>query len=109
MPVEGLVIGVNKGGLEVAVGEVRAFCPTSQVDVRPGGKLDDLVGQRLTFRVTEVKERNVVLSRRAMLEEELKAKARRAAQDARGGQGAQGPGGDVQAFGAFVDLGGLEG
>jgi len=37
LPVEGLVIGVNKGGLEIAVGEVRAFCPQSQVDVRPSG------------------------------------------------------------------------
>ncbi len=75
IPIEGLVIAVNKGGIEVAVGDVRAFCPTSQIDVRPVAKPEELVGQRLTFRVTEVRDRNVVLSRRALVEEESKAKA----------------------------------
>lgn len=109
LPVEGLVIGVNKGGLEVAVGEARAFCPMSQVDVRPAGKLDELVGQRLTFRVTEVKERKVVLSRRAILEEENKAKAAELKKTLSVGKVLKGHIVNVQAFGAFVDLGGLEG
>lgn len=109
MPVEGLVIGVNKGGLEVAVGEARAFCPMSQVDVRPAGKLDELVGQRLTFRVTEVKERKVVLSRRAILEEENRAKAAELKKTLEVGKVLKGRIVNVQAFGAFVDLGGLEG
>lgn len=109
LPVEGLVIGVNKGGLEVAVGEARAFCPMSQVDVRPVGKLDELVGQRLTFRVTEVKDRKVVLSRRAILEEENKAKAAELKKSLAVGKVLKGRVVNVQAFGAFVDLGGLEG
>lgn len=109
MPVEGLVLGVNKGGLEVAVGEARAFCPMSQVDVRPMGKLDELVGQRLTFRVTEVKERKVVLSRRAILEEENKAKAAELRKSLAVGKVLKGSIVNVQAFGAFVELGGLEG
>jgi small subunit ribosomal protein S1 len=109
LPVEGLVLGVNKGGLEVAVGEARAFCPMSQVDVRPTGKLDDLVGQRLTFRVTEVKERKVVLSRRAILEEENKAKAVELKKSLAVGKVLKGQVVNVQAFGAFVELGGLEG
>jgi small subunit ribosomal protein S1 len=109
MPVEGLVLGVNKGGLEVAVGEARAFCPMSQVDVRPTGKLDELVGQRLTFRVTEVKDRKVVLSRRALLEEENKAKAAELKKSLAVGKVLKGTVVNVQAFGAFVDLGGLEG
>lgn len=109
LPVEGLVLGVNKGGLEVAVGEARAFCPMSQVDVRPTGKLDELVGQRLTFRVTEVKERKVVLSRRAILEEENKAKAAELKKTLSVGKALKGHIVNVQAFGAFVDLGGLEG
>ena len=109
LPVEGLVIGVNKGGLEVAVGEARAFCPMSQVDVRPVGKLDELVGQRLTFRVTEVKERKVVLSRRAILEEENKAKAAELKKTLAVGKVLKGMIVNVQAFGAFVELGGLEG
>jgi len=109
MPIEGLVVGINKGGLEVAVGEVRAFCPMRQVDVRPVGKADDLLGQRLTFRVTEVKERKVVLSRRAILEEELKAKAAELREKLSVGAVLKGRVVNVQNFGAFVDLGGLEG
>ncbi|MFO0598630.1 MAG: S1 RNA-binding domain-containing protein [Myxococcaceae bacterium] len=108
LPVEGIVISVNKGGLEVAVGDVRAFCPSSQADVRHA-KLEDLVGQRLTFRVTEVKEKNVVLSRRAILEEENKAKAAELKKTLAVGQVLKGRVVNVQAFGAFVDLGGLEG
>lgn len=108
MPVDGLVLAVNKGGLEVAVGDVRAFCPSSQADVRPG-KLDEFVGQRFTFRVTEVKERNVVLSRRALLEEELKAKGAELRKTLEVGKVVKGRVVSVQNFGAFVDLGGLEG
>lgn len=108
LPVEGIVIAVNKGGLEVAVGDVRAFCPTSQVDTRPV-KLEDLVGQRLTFRVTEVKEKNVVLSRRALVEEENKVKAAELKKTLAVGGVVKGRVVNVQAFGAFVDLGGLEG
>ena len=64
LPIEGLVIAVNKGGIEVAIGDIRAFCPTSQIDVRQVSKPEELIGQRLAFRVTEVRDRNVVLSRR---------------------------------------------
>ena len=73
MPVEGLVLAVNKGGFEVAVGDVRAFVPLSQMDLRFVEKPDQFIGERLRFRVTEVRDRNVVLSRRALLEEEQKA------------------------------------
>lgn len=108
LPVEGLVISVNKGGLEVAVGDIRAFCPASQVDVRPV-KMEELVGQRLTFRVTEVKEKNVVLSRRAILDEENKGKAAELKKTLAVGKVLKGRVVNVQAFGAFVDVGGLEG
>lgn len=108
LPVDGLVLSVNKGGLEIAVGDVRAFCPSSQVDVRPV-KLEELVGQRLTFRVTEVKEKNVVLSRRSLVEEENKAKATELKKTLEVGKILKGRVVGVQAFGAFVDLGGLEG
>lgn len=108
LPVDGLVVAVNKGGLEVAVGDVRAFCPARQVDVRQV-KLEDFIGQRLTFRVTEVKERNVVLSRRSILEEENKAKAAELKKSLAVGKVLTGKVVNVQAFGAFVDLGGIEG
>jgi small subunit ribosomal protein S1 len=71
--------------------------------------LEDLVGQRLTFRVTEVKEKNVVLSRRALVEEENKAKAAELKKTLAVGNVVKGRVVGVQAFGAFVDLGGLEG
>ena len=61
MPVEGLVLAVNKGGFEVAVGDARAFVPLSQMDLRFVDKPDQYIGERLRFRVTEVRERNVVL------------------------------------------------
>ncbi|MBL8951533.1 MAG: S1 RNA-binding domain-containing protein, partial [Myxococcaceae bacterium] len=109
IPVEGLVIAVNKGGLEVAVGEVRAFCPSSQVDVRFVGKLEQFLGEKLMFRVTEVKERNVVLSRRSILEEENKAKAEELRKDLAPGKVLKGQVTGVRDFGAFVDIGGLEG
>ncbi len=109
IPVEGLVIAVNKGGLEVAVGEVRAFCPSSQVDVRFVGKLEQFLGEKLMFRVTEVKERNVVLSRRAILEEENKAKAEELRKELAPGKVLKGQVTGVRDFGAFVDIGGLEG
>jgi small subunit ribosomal protein S1 len=111
LPVDGLVTAVNKGGIEVAVGEARAFCPTSQIDVRPmkQADLELLIGQRLTFRVTEVKERNVVLSRRSLLEEEQKAKGAELKKKLVLGMVVRGHVVNVQAFGAFVDLGGLEG
>lgn len=108
LPVDGLVLSVNKGGIEVAIGDVRAFCPSSQVDVRPV-KLEELVGQRLTFRVTEVKEKNVVLSRRSLVEEENKVKAVELKKTLAVGKVMKGRVVGVQAFGAFVDLGGLEG
>jgi small subunit ribosomal protein S1 len=109
LPVEGLVLAVNKGGFEVAVGEARAFVPMSQMDLRFVDKPDQFIGERLKFRVTEVRERKVVLSRRALLEEEQKAlaAATRATLDV--GKVVRGRVTAVRDFGAFVDLGGMEG
>ena len=109
IPIDGLVIAVNKGGIEVAVGDIRAFCPTSQIDVRQVSKPEELIGQRLTFRVTEVRDRNVVLSRRSLIEEEGRAKAAELRKTLEVGKIMRGRIVNVQAFGAFVDLGGIEG
>ncbi len=109
LPIEGLVIAVNKGGIEVAIGDIRAFCPTSQIDVRQVSKPEELIGQRLAFRVTEVRDRNVVLSRRSLIEEEGKAKAAELRKTLEVGKILRGRIVNVQAFGAFVDLGGIEG
>ncbi|MBL8720553.1 MAG: S1 RNA-binding domain-containing protein [Myxococcales bacterium] len=109
LPVEGLVSGMNKGGLEVTVDGVRAFCPAKQVDVR-FAELAQFIGQKLSFLVTQVKEggREVVLSRRALLERE--AEGLRAQLEGKLVPGTTLPGRVVSLrdFGAFVDLGGVE-
>jgi small subunit ribosomal protein S1 len=109
LPVEGLVLAVNKGGFEVAVGEARAFVPMSQMDLRHVDKPDQFIGERLKFRVTELRERKVVLSRRALLEEEQKALAATTRANLDVGKVLRGRVTAVREFGAFVDLGGIEG
>lgn len=109
MPVEGLVLSVNKGGFEIAVGDIRAFCPISQMDIRFVDKPDQFVGEKHQFRVTEVREKNVVLSRRALLEEEQKKLAEETRKTLTVGKVVKGRVTGVRDFGAFVDLGGLEG
>ena len=109
MPVEGMVLSVNKGGVEVAIGDVRAFCPISQLDIRFVEKPDQFIGEKLTFRVTEVRERNVVLSRRSLLEEEQKKLAGETRKSLSEGKVVKGKVTGVRDFGAFVDLGGVEG
>src|SRR5262249_32313412 len=109
MPVEGLVLAVNKGGFEVAVGDARAFVPLSQMDLRFVDKPDQYIGERLRFRVTEVREKNVVLSRRALLEDEQKALAAETRKTLGEGKVLQGKVTGVRDFGVFVDLGGVEG
>ena len=109
IPVEGLVLSVNKGGLEVAVGDIRAFCPVSQIDVRFVENPEHLVGERHLFKVIEVRGKKVVLSRRAVLEEELKARAAETRKSLAEGKVIKGKVTHLRDFGAFVDLGGIEG
>lgn len=107
--VEGKVTGVNKGGLDVDLGGARAFCPISQVDTRRTEDASGFVGQTLRFVVTDVKDggRNVVVSRRALLEREARESA--ASVDLTPGAVLRGTVTSVRDFGAFVDLGGVEG
>ncbi len=109
MPVEGMVLSVNKGGVEVAIGDVRAFCPISQLDIRFVEKPDTFIGEKLTFRVTEVRDRNVVLSRRSLLEDEQRKLAAKTRETLAEGKVVKGKVTGVRDFGAFVDLGGVEG
>ena len=111
LAVEGVVSGVNKGGLEVVVDGQRAFCPARAVDVRFVSDLNEYVGQKLRFVVTSVKEggREVTLSRRAVLEQEA-SEARAKIQDKLvAGAVLKGRVVSTREFGAFVDLGGVEG
>jgi len=110
LAVEGLVTGQNKGGFDVQVLGVRAFCPASQIDLRradPG----QYVGQRLRFRVTQIGAggRNVVVSRRQLLEEEAAAQAAAVWERLTVGAVVRGTVTSLRDFGAFVDLGGVEG
>ena len=109
LPVEGLVKAVNKGGIEVEVNGVRAFCPMSQIDVRFVGDATTLIGQKLQFRVSKADDRDVVLSRRALLEAERAEKAQATRQRLAAGAVFEGTVTSVQDYGAFVDLGGIEG
>jgi small subunit ribosomal protein S1 len=109
LPVEGIVKAVNKGGLEVEVHGVRAFCPVSQIDVRFVGDPSTFVGQKLQFRVQRADQRDAVLSRRALLEEERAAKAKATREKLAPGAVLDGVVTSVQDYGAFVDLGGVEG
>ena len=109
MPVEGMVLSVNKGGVEVAIGDIRAFCPISQLDLRFVEKPDTFIGEKLQFRVTEVRDRNVVLSRRALLEEEQRKLASETRKNLAEGKVVKGKVSGVRDFGVFVDLGGVEG
>jgi small subunit ribosomal protein S1 len=113
LPVDGLVTGVNKGGLEVTVGGVRAFCPLSQLDLRPVADPAAFVGQKLQFRITRFEDDrrgpNVVLSRRALLEEDMQARAAVTRERLTVGAVLSGTVTALKDFGAFVDVGGIEG
>jgi small subunit ribosomal protein S1 len=109
LPVEGVVKAVNKGGLEVEIHGIRAFCPVSQIDVRFVGDPAAYVGQKLQFKVQRADQRDAVLSRRALLEEERAARAKATREKLAPGAVFEGVVTSVQDYGAFVDLGGMEG
>jgi small subunit ribosomal protein S1 len=109
LPVDGIVKAVNKGGLEVEVHGIRAFCPVSQIDVRFVGDPTSFVGQKLVFKVQRADQRDAVLSRRALLEEERAQKAKATREKLAPGAVLDGVVTSVQDYGAFVDLGGVEG
>jgi small subunit ribosomal protein S1 len=104
------VVDRIKGGLVVDVG-VRAFLPGSQYDLRPTANLDGLLGQEVQVRITKLNRRrgNVVVSRRALLEEELHAKRAELMEKLTEGQVVHGTVKNVTDYGAFVDLGGIDG
>jgi small subunit ribosomal protein S1 len=109
IPMEGLVTGQNKGGLEVDLGGMRGFVPASQVDLRFVEDQSQFVGQRLKFRVTELRGGNAILSRRALLEEERAGQATELRKRLEVGARLEGTVISVRDFGAFIDLGGIEG
>lgn len=109
--VEGKVIAVNKGGLEVEVAGQRAFCPTSQIERGFVADPQTFVGRSLTFLVTELRDggKRIVVSRRALLEQEAAVVRERTLAQLQVGAAVRGTVSAVRDFGAFVDLGGVEG
>jgi small subunit ribosomal protein S1 len=109
-PVEGTVIEVVKGGLILDLG-VRGFLPASLVDIRRVQNLDEFMGQKLECKVIELNRsrNNVVLSRRAVLEEERKEVREQILGRLQPGQVVEGKISNIVDFGAFVDLEGIDG
>jgi small subunit ribosomal protein S1 len=109
-PVEGRVVEVVKGGLAVDVG-VKAFLPGSQVDLRPVKNLGALVGQTVRAKVIKLNRRrgNVVLSRRSVLEEEREEKKKHTLEVLHEGMVLTGTVKNITDYGAFIDLGGIDG
>jgi len=108
--IEGKITGKVKGGMTVDVG-VEAFLPASQVDLRPGGNMDRFIGQSYQFRILKLnrKRGNLVLSRRALLEEERDKARTQTLATLKEGEIVEGVVKNIAEYGAFVDLGGVDG
>jgi small subunit ribosomal protein S1 len=108
LPVEGRVDHAVKGGYEIRIGRQRAFCPVSQIDIVRNTEPAQHEGRVYKFRIIEYKDggRNIVVSRRALQEEEQRATAEDVRQAIVEGAVMKGRVASVRDFGAFVDLGG---
>lgn len=111
MLVEGRVSGLIKGGLEVDLKGIRAFMPGSQTDVHPMKDISVLLGQSLKCEVIELdrKSKSVIVSRRKVLEKELAESRDKLRAELEVGQVRKGRVGNIADFGAFVNLGGIDG
>ena len=109
-PILGKIISKIKGGLTVDIG-VKAFLPGSQVDVRPIRNLDRLVGEEFFFKIIKFNPRrgNVVLSRRVLLEQERESKKEETLKVLEEGSVMEGVVKNITDYGAFIDLGGIDG
>jgi len=111
VPVEGKVSARNKGGFDVNIGGLRAFCPLSQIALGKIDNPDQFVGQTYEFRVTELSDdgRRIVVSRAALMKEAASARADETRKAIVPGAELTGTIKTITPFGAFVDLGGIDG
>ena len=109
--VTGTVVQRIKGGLQVDLGKLRAFLPASQIELRPPQDFEQYIGQALEAKVVKLskRRRNIVLSRRVILEEELAAQKTALFENIEINQVRSGLVKSITTFGAFVDLGGIDG
>jgi len=108
--IEGMVVSKVKGGLAVDIG-IQAFLPGSQVDLRPVRNLESLINQTFQFKILKYnkKRRNVVLSRRALLEKERDHLKAQTLAELEEGKVIEGTVKNITDYGVFVDLGGIDG
>jgi small subunit ribosomal protein S1 len=108
--VEGEIVSKVKGGLSVDIG-VKAFLPGSQVDLRPVRNLEKLIGKRFKFKVIKFNKKrgNIVLSRRVLLETERQAMREQTLGELKEGTTRDGVVKNITEYGAFIDLGGIDG
>jgi small subunit ribosomal protein S1 len=111
LPVEAKVSARNKGGFDVNIGGLRAFCPLSQIALGKIDNPDQFIGQSYEFRVTELSDdgRRIVVSRAALLKEANASKAEETRRNIVPGAELTGTIKTITPFGAFVDLGGIDG
>ena len=109
--ISGLITGKVKGGFTVELGAIRAFLPGSLVDVRPVRDTAYLEGKELEFKLIKLDQRrnNVVVSRRAVVEEEYSAEREALLENLEEGQSVKGIVKNLTDYGAFIDLGGIDG
>lgn len=111
VPVEGLVLEEKKGGFSVRILGKETFCPYSQIDMQRISSAEDYIGKRFSFRIIEHKEGggNIVVSRRIILEEEKAEDLAKLKETLKQGDLIEGRVTNLVQFGAFVDIGGIEG
>lgn len=111
IPVEGRVIRAIKGGFEIDLSGIRAFCPLSQIDIQFCERPEEHVGARYPFCIMEIKEKgkNIIVSRRMLLEEEQEKKSKETLARLKPDLECEGRVTKLTDFGAFVDIGGIEG
>ena len=110
-PIQGKVGSTNKGGFSIDLDGTRAFCPFSQIDVRRADNPDIFIGQTYQFKILELSEdgRNIVVSRRALLQADRESLAHTTRESLALGDNLEGIVTRLVPFGAFVDIGGIEG
>ena len=109
IPVQGRVDSRNTGGFVVMLGSIRAFCPISHIDRHPDVDLDAYLGRMMSFKVLEVRGRDVVVSHKAIAQEEIEAHAAALWTTLRPGAELDGVITGVKPYGVFVDVDGITG